>query len=202
MAGYATTTTRPCTKCGIRPRHMFPSGQASRCLECLRIQQNDHKSNVRKAHADWEAGIVKTLHRPASAEPCSNCGARARHTYPNGKTISLCKECYNERHKVYKRNRDEAKRKAKSDGATTEMVTFDTAAPAKRVTEEQSGTEGGGTSQAVFGLLSDMLLLMDRSRPAVRDGAIDGLRLELTLQGVRLGMDTAAANLIVKKESV
>lgn len=197
MSGYAAVTTRPCTKCGIRPRHMFPSGQASRCIECLRVQQNTYKSRER---VDRAVSAQPPPRLRAAQEPCFKCGARPRHTYPNGTTISLCRECYNEKHKLQKRLKDAAKRQARVQ--TEEAGVAVVAAPVPAPTKIEVETLPDGTSQTVFGLLSDMLLLMDRSRPAVRDGAIDGLRLELTLQGVRLGMDTAAANMFVKKESV
>ena len=48
----------PCDRCGVRPRHRFPSGKASRyCRECVTLEQRDRRHGVIRDDL-WRVGTV------------------------------------------------------------------------------------------------------------------------------------------------
>lgn len=176
-------SNKMCAKCGLRPRHIYPSGQASRCSECLR--EGNHEAYLRLRRGEKTRSRAPREGVGAANLPCRRCGQNPRYHFPGGRTSAYCRHC----RQIVERE----SRQARAQGA--EFTPTSEPAAATPPSEAGAASAGVPSDEALFGILTEMVLFVNRSRGAIANGApIDRLNIAVDVNGVRLSMTTEPAN--------
>ena len=180
----------PCNRCGKQPRAKTKDGrQYTMCTTCLSIKRQEWNDTYAEKH-----GLPLPSARKATTELlCQECGKHPRHQLGgvNHVRMTRCYDCYLKHKRDLHAARieraqqlvpvDDMERTAEPK-ATRRVHIVD-----EPIAEQEQPAE-------LFGLLAWSLQLIDQSRGAVANGEIDGLHINVTVQGVSMTLGTKKAS--------